>query len=430
MRHTSTLGLSLLLGACFMAACSAPSSDLFNSGGSSTATVSAGGAGTTSTASSHGGSSHGGGGSGSTTTASTGSTGGTSTGSGSTTMCAAESYPAAQPPLDMFIMLDQSGSMEGMIAGGQTKWQALTGGLKTFFMQPGMNGLSVGIQYFGVAPGGMQCPTTCTTDADCGSTACGPCFFGTCFGGTSAADSCNASDYAKPDVAITALPGGVSALMASLAMHGPSTGTPTAPALQGAINYASQWSKLHPDHVTIAIFATDGIPGECSPTDTTSIAAIAAQGVVAGIKTFAVGVFEPADMPAGPNLMNAIAAQGGTGQAFIFDTNNPNVQSDFNKALNTIRGSALGCPYNIPAPPGGTVDVNEINVQYTPSGGAPIVMYHYPNAAACTSGYGWYYDDNAAPTRILLCAATCGTVSNDATGKIDILLGCPTQDAP
>ena len=42
--------------------------------------------------------------------------------------------------------------------------------------------------------------------------------------------------------------------------HGPGGGTPTAPALQGAIDYAKQWVLQNPTHTTIVLFATDGDP--------------------------------------------------------------------------------------------------------------------------------------------------------------------------
>ena len=358
----------------------------------------------------------------------TGNSGGSG---GSDTACAAEPHQAMQAPLDMYIMLDQSGSMSGTVAGGQTKWDAVTKGLQTFLTQPGTSGISVGIQYFGTPPGGGgQCGTSCITDADCGPAACGPCFIGICLGGASAGDSCNSADYAKPDVEIAPLPGAAANLLISIGKHGPSTGTPTRPALEGALNHASQWSQTHPGHVSIAVLATDGIPQSCSPYDQTTLANVAAQGVTAGIKTFTIGVFEPADFPEGPNLMNAIAAAGGTGTAFIFDTTNPNVQNEFKKALDMIRGAALGCQYSIPTPTEGQPDYGKVNVQYTPGGGgAPVLFNHYADKASCPpSGDGWYYDDNLKPTQIFLCDSTCNTVGGDMTGKIDILLGCKTKD--
>jgi hypothetical protein len=45
--------------------------------------------------------------------------------------------------------------------------------------------------------------------------------------------------------------------------------------------------------------------------------------------------------------------------------------------------------------------------------------------AACpASGNAWYYDNPGAPTQIILCTNSCGSVS--AGGEVDVLTGCQT----
>jgi hypothetical protein len=328
----------------------------------------------------------------------------------------------------MFIMLDQSGSMSDPVSGGGDKWSAVTSALTAFLQQPGLGGISVGIQYFGLPPGGSSggaCTNVpfCATDADCGGPACGPCFFGICFGSSSAGDSCDAADYSGAEVEIAPLPGVAQPIIASMAKHGPSTSTPTSAALQGGINHCKSWAGSHAGHVVVHVFATDGDPSECD-TDLNNINAIAAAGANNGPKvlTFVIGV--------GSSLtaLNGIAAAGGTNSAYIVDTG-ANATSQFLQALNAIRGAALGCQYNIPVPTTGQPDYSRVNVQYTPgNGGNSQVFDHYPDKASCPpGGDGWYYDDNAHPTLINLCDATCDKVGADAKGKIDILLGCQTQ---
>jgi hypothetical protein len=343
--------------------------------------------------------------------------------------CAFETTKAQQLPLDIYVMLDQSASMDNSVTGG-TKWSAVTSALKTFLHQPGLTGISVGIQYFGLpASGAPQCTVMdCTQDSDCGPAACGPCYYDYYYGygycsGASGEDSCNAADYAHPDVEIAPLDATViGQLETSIAAHSPTTLTPTSAALQGAIDHAKSWAGFHPGHVTIVIFATDGVPTECNE-DQGAIDAIAAAGVSGTPKvlTFVIGV--------GDSLanLNGVAAAGGTQSAFLVDTT-ANVNQQFLAALNTIRGAALGCSYTIPSPDGGSADVHKINVQYTPgSGGAARLIPQVPNQAACPlSGDAWYYDDPAAPTKILLCKATCDVVGGDASGQVDIVLGCTT----
>jgi hypothetical protein len=59
--------------------------------------------------------------------------------------CATSVVTAQKSALDLYIMLDQSGSMDDPVSGG-TKWTAVTGALNTFFGQPGLDGVSIGIQ--------------------------------------------------------------------------------------------------------------------------------------------------------------------------------------------------------------------------------------------------------------------------------------------
>jgi hypothetical protein len=322
-------------------------------------------------------------------------------------------------------MYDQSSSMSDTVSGGGTKWDAVKGALNVFVHQPGLTGVSVGIGYFGMPAGGAAtCSAlTCTVDADCGASACGPCTGGICFGALSmggGGDSCTASDYATPDVEIMPLPAVGNSIMSSVNAHSPSTSTPTSAALQGAIDHASSWGTAHPGHTTVVVLATDGDPTECD-TNITNIDAIAASGasMTPKIDTFVIGV--------GSSLsnLNSIAAAGGTMSAFLVDTGG-NVNQQFVDAMNAIRNSA-SCTYSIPLPATGTPDYTSVNIVFTPSGGTPRTIPNVPDKASCpTNGDGWYYDNNAAPNAIILCETTCGAVSADATGSVDIALGCAT----
>ena len=56
-----------------------------------------------------------------------------------------------------------------------------------------------------------------------------------------------------------------------------------------------------------------------------------------------------------------------------------------------------------------------------------LVQVIYPSrASACGDDQGWYYDDPSAPTKIVLCNATCDLINADPTAEIDIVLGCMT----
>lgn len=305
--------------------------------------------------------------------------------------CASESVKAMSSPLDLYVMLDQSGSMAETVSGGGTKWTAVTTALKTFLAQPNLDGISIGMQYFGLETG------------------------------SSGNDSCTASTYATAAVEIAAMPGAASALTTSINGHSPTSGTPTSAALQGAINHASSWASAHTGHVSAVVLATDGEPEECD-TKLADIDAIAAAGLAATPKvtTFVIGV--------GSSLsnLNGIAAAGGSTSAFLVDTGG-NVNTQFLAAMNAIRNSA-SCTYQIPVPTDGSAaDPTQVNVVFTPTGGAATTIPNVGTKAMCpASGNGWYYDTAAAPTSILLCDSTCGTIQADGTGTVDIALGCQT----
>jgi von Willebrand factor type A domain len=317
--------------------------------------------------------------------------------------CASSVQKGEQQGLNAYIMLDYSGSMVGK------KWTGVTDAINSFVGQA-TSGISVGLQYFGLP------------DPDGGVD----------IGGITLniGDSCNPATYAQPAIEIAALPGVGSMITSSLASHTtPDTSTPTPPALQGAIHHATDWSMAHPSDVTIVILATDGEPSECDDGSGTSLLAqvekIAAAGVAQTPKilTFVIGVGTDT------SNLNGIAQSGGTGNAFIVDTSQ-NVSQQFLDALNKIRGAALGCQYKIPLPSGGgAVDFHEVNVQFTPSSGTPIVVPYVTDKSKCpSSGNAWYYDDPSNPTQILLCTTTCGTVS--AGGEVDVLTGCQTVVQP
>lgn len=370
-------------------------------------------------------------------------TGSGGSGSGGNNACAAEPHQAQQLPLDMYIMLDQSGSMDDPTGAGPTKWDAVSSALNSFIQQPSLAGISVGIQFFPILQ--PNCPVYCQSPSD--TTTCGtwgPCMDASGFGlgpfvcqscYFQVQDSCAAADYAKPEVEIAPLPGIAAKITAAIAKHGPATATPTEPALQGAITHAQTWLANHPGHAAVAVLATDGLPTECGVAASgtaaqiqSSLVQIAQQGLGNGVKTFTIGIFGTADGNDGKNLLNAVSQAGGTGQTFSINTGG-NVNQQFLDALNKIRGAALGCNYTIPVPASGTPDFNRVNVQYTPggSGNAQVFPYYGSKAQCPASGDGWFYDNAAAPTQIILCPSTCTKVSADTAGKIDILLGCATQ---
>ena len=93
-----------------------------------------------------------------------------SSGTGGAT-CAGDVTNAMQVPLDIYVMLDSSGSMVESTDDG-TKWEAVTNAIASFLQDPQSAGIGVGLQFFPLRDAGV--PDTCTADSQCGSH--GPCF--------------------------------------------------------------------------------------------------------------------------------------------------------------------------------------------------------------------------------------------------------------
>jgi hypothetical protein len=390
-------------------------------------------------------------------------------------------------PLDMYILLDKSSSMLETTGTGATKWDAIRTALESFVNDPASAGMGVGLQYFPIFKPGV--PATCTTQQDCG--AGGPCFLsacttpgpgnqviicqkdsecpnsGTCVnfgvcelypsggspeicspigrnctGGLGACIDvpdrwcvngleCTNSAYANPAVPIAALPGNAKPLMTSIDGTTPEGRTPTAPAIGGAIDEATAWSKAHQGHRVIAVLATDGLPTDCMPTDISSVAAIATAGVAAtpSISTFVIGVFSPDDTDSPMNL-DTLASAGGTMKAFVVDTSG-DVNKQFQAALNAIRGSALvSCDFQVPPSTGsGSLDFGKVNLEVTESSGQKEQLIYVDNDAACATATSdaWHYDVDPSkniPQQIIVCPDACSKIKADSGAVVNLQIGC------
>ncbi|HTN88162.1 MAG TPA: hypothetical protein VL242_30990 [Sorangium sp.] len=412
------------------------------------------------------------------------SSSGSGEGAGGGASCAGETSTAELVPLDLYIMLDASGSMEEEISRNVSKWDAVTEALEAFFTDPQSAGLGVGLQYFPLrdpdvpetctessqcGPGGpcalricrSAVPITiCETNADCGARdtcidlgecsgsgdLCAPVGVscgrgaGSCVKLTESEcahpDSCNAEVYAQPDVPIAALDtASAQALVASIAGKEPLGATPTAGALSGALAQARAHAEANPTHRVVTVLATDGMPTECDPQSAGGIAEIASAAVsgTPSISTFVIGVFDGNDDGA-QETMDLIAEGGGTTSAFFIDTSTDVTQA-FLDALTEIRGKSLACEYQVPAPSSGqTLDYGTLNVEHTPPGGnGSSTIFYVGDEASCdaTAG-GWYYDvdpaTGGAPTKIVMCPATCTQFREG--GQVELRVGCKTEIPP
>jgi hypothetical protein len=320
------------------------------------------------------------------------------------TSCAGDAVKGEKRQTDLYMMMDNSGSMD-MVDTGQTlsRWANLAQAIPTFVNDPVNAGMEIGLDFF--PEGGQQA-------------------------------SCNVTDYTMANVPIDFLPGAnnaqANAIVTAVQGRMRSGGTPTVPALTGALQAAKTWQMANPSRALSVLFLTDGQPTGCQG-NTVNAAAAVAQMYSTGtppIKTYVLGV--------GPDTGNldSIAASGGTMMAYMVTNGGAAALA---AALASIRKSTLSCDYNIPKVDGGNIDPNKVNVQVKIGPmGTLLDIYNVGTAAGCDDvtknpkGEGWYYDIPlpGTPSKITLCPKSCGPLQITDGSEISVLLGCALKPIP
>ena len=320
---------------------------------------------------------------------------------GTGSACVTQVISAELTPTNLVFMCDRSGSMGDTAEGFDPalKWNPVNSGMTGFFADPYSSTVRASLQFFPI-------------DDDTIQTACG-------------------APYGSPQVALTMASD--PAFVQTLSATKPAGGTPTLPALEGAIAYAQQVAAQRPTDKTAVVLVTDGEPGFWDSTQNAfvpgcpnndiahvSAAAQAAFAATPSIPTYVIGV--------GPSLdkLNAIAAAGGTTSALMIDVNDPaTTKTQIQDALGKIRTQTVSCDFSIPPPPEGKqLDPFAVNVVLTQQDGSQKVISY---SKTCSDANGWQYDNPTAPTRITLCSAACDQARASAQGKVSLAFGCKTQ---
>ena len=265
-------------------------------------------------------------------------------GPGMGNQCAAEAFDGKIVPLDLFFMVDISGSM-GDMAGNKTKWVTVRDALITFLKDKQSEGLGVGLHFFpppakkcasnmdcgggfnseceqrGVCAAPAQISQTratcnaaeemtcfsvigpnglpCTPVGQCAKTGVYCANMGMpCAGGiaddmclarprictANAINLCNVGFYSTPTVVFADLPGNESKLTTALMDVVPNGSTPTKPAVEGAMTFLRMRAMADRNRKPVLVLATDGLPQGCNePGNPNSIDAAAAQLTLASM---------------------------------------------------------------------------------------------------------------------------------------------------
>ncbi len=334
-------------------------------------------------------------------------------------VCSDVGRPVSLTPLDLFILLDVSFSMDY-----DFKFPAVRSAIKSFATNQQFAGLGVGVQYFPLR-------SQCRIDA-----------------------------YQVPAVPFGSLPGNSVPIGRSLDEQRMQGGTPMVPALSGALSYTKAFlNQYGPDagRKAVIVLATDGVPDDSCAGDPgqgllantiANVEEVARGGRLSSpsVKTFVVGVGREL------GVLDGIARAGGTDRAVLVDVA-ANADVQFLAALTQIRKDALGCDFAVPPPtitqPDGgraVIDGTRAAVVFEPTEGAPVLVPARDDRAACGTRQGWFFNSSASdagagldggadggradggdefPTRrVLLCPATCDLVTSGRTGTLKVQFPC------
>jgi hypothetical protein len=317
---------------------------------------------------------------------------GTSSG-GNENSCGELQFSPELVGVDMFITVDKSGSMS---EGSPTKWDSTKGAFFAFFQSPEADSLGVALRFWPDAG----------CDTDCNLQPTSPC--------------------AQPQVPLDSLSNMTheQALINAFNARNPGGLTPMEAALAGAETWAlAQQMSSETGRRVVVVLLTDGLPTACSE-DIDVIKSYAANAYAqAEILTFAVGLQGSAEAQ-----MDEIAVAGGTAHGYFIGAGN--AEQDLLAALEDIQEIAVACTFAMPESPDPTkeIDPAQVDITYDPGDGSGTTpLEQVSSEADCdpVTG-GWYYDDNANPSIITLCPASCDMINdvNKPDGSLELTAGC------
>ena len=347
--------------------------------------------------------------------------------------CAGQTARTEPLPAVLMLVVDTSGSMSDQApGGGGSKWTITRDALKSAIDSlPASTGL--GVLYFPDMNTSASTPNGTATDPPRPVSAC------VNQGGLVPLDLLGPPGAAHRTQVMSSLDN----------VNGPQGGTPTDDAYKTAIDPVKN-TTLPGNKFLVLI--TDGQPtflagciGTGNVTDAVDPRPIIDDVTAAkagGVSTFVIGSpgSEQVGVPifADARTWLSMAAQAGGTATPGCDNNGPNFchfdmsqQTNFADALRatlaTIVGTVVSCEYPLPVPPNNQqLDLNKVNVVFTPKGGPPQLISQAPAGSACTQG--WQYSSDHQ--HLDLCSDTCNRIKADSDPTVDVWFGCTTQTAP
>ncbi len=317
--------------------------------------------------------------------------------------CTNVSTTGSLSQVNIYLLLDNSGSMGGPAqscnCGCTNSWDSAVAALSNFVALPSADPLRLAFSVYDVPNNACDAPGG---GGSCDPVACEAALYPVDFL-SNAAHQNNIINWLQ-DSANDATCG--------------QTWTPHSAALQGGATVVSNWnSTTFPGEKNVLVYISDGAGDSCGQSN----AQVAAK--VSGIEAYTIA------LPGSSiTLLNAIAAQGGTGSAIdLRSYSGATLNAQLEAALVSIQQATASCVLTIPN--AGQVDFANLTVSWTPTAGMPVTMAQVANLGACNpmpaAGVMEYFVTPAmSPTDVELCPAACALVQADVTSTIQLLGEC------
>jgi len=241
-------------------------------------------------------------------------------------------------------------------------------------------------------------------------------------------ERCEAKSYTDADVEMQELPStAFGEQLTKIRSEDWRGGTPTLAVVEGVLESIASYRRDHPGRYAL-VLVTDGYPQGCDDDSIDSVKE-AVHAVASEIPTYVIGVKNPPlvdeDGKAAPDTVSnlaGVAESGGTASPFIIDTGDASkTLTDFQGAIEKIRGVSIACNLKLPLPPDRrTFEKDQVAVGIT--SGATRTPLSYDES--CSVDAAWHYDDVAAPTEVVLCPAACAMVQSTPEAELGVDFTC------
>ena len=309
--------------------------------------------------------------------------------------CAPIMAPAVPLPLDMYIMVDGTGSMT--TGGGDcdiggtsgSRWCAQINGVYNYLAQPSSQGTGVATKIWND-------------------------------------NSCNA--FTGPDVTLQALPAPLTAIEMSFNAGNPTGSSSIEPAVNELIAYTGANETVA--RTMVGVLIADGVFDSCTLNMAGLASALSTHRMTTGIPTYVLSMItdtlDEADVETiaaagGAPPHGASCSSHGTPPCHYYDAGEQPAPATIQARLATIASTAEKCRYEFPS----GASAASLQVTSTPGGGGPPQVLTRVSGPGACSGAGEYFFNNAAsPVGIFLCPSACAMTHVDPPATIETVQQC------